>query len=86
MRPAPKLNDPEERAAYRRELRGVVPGVRMAGTLLAVLGAAALAGWKYEAGVPLWAATALLGAAAALMISGIVTRTRYHKARMRGEG
>lgn len=81
-RPPPNLADPAERAAYRRELRRLAPGLRYGGTALALLGATVAVIWpRLPGAVPL--AIILLGFA--LMIAGIVVRTGYHKRRMRGD-
>lgn len=87
MRPAPNLNDPAERQAYARELQRVVPLARTIGVGLAVAGAvvAIVRGYVIPE-VPAWAPLALVGTGLAVMVYGMVTRSRYHAKRMRGEG
>lgn len=86
--PPPDLNDAAQRAAYRRELRGVVRPLRYAALALFLVGSGAIYWHRYIAdqpGYPAWGvAMAALGLAG--MITGIVIRTRYHRARLRGEG
>jgi hypothetical protein len=81
-RPPPNLADPTERAAYRRELRGLVPWVRHAGMGLALVGAG-VAVLKPE--WPGAVALAIIALGFAMMVAGIGIRTRYHKRRMRGD-
>lgn len=85
-RPAPRLNDPAELAAYRHELRGVAPVMRYTGVALAVLGAVMLVGWRHVWGGPLWLPVTVVVIAFTLMAVTVARRTRYHRARMRGEG
>lgn len=81
-RPPPNLNDPAELAAYRRELRGLVPWIRYAGTGLALAGAAVAVIWpRLPGAIPL----AIIALGFAMMVAGIGIRTRYHKRRMRGD-
>jgi hypothetical protein len=81
---APDLKDPVQRAAYQRELRGVLPGVRYAGVGLAMAGALVAAlrhkGWI---AVPAWIPGGMIGIALMLMLTGVAARTRYHARRMR---
>ena len=79
-RPPPNLADPVERAAYRRELRGLVPWVRYTGTALALLGAGIAV---IEPQWPGAIALAIIALGFAMMVAGIGIRTRYHKRRMR---
>lgn len=82
---APNLNDPAERAAYRRELQGVARGPRHVGVGLAMLGAAlAVVRALYWRAMPEWIPALVIGVAFAAMAVGIVARTRYHARRMRG--
>ena len=78
----PNLADPAERAAYRRELRGLVPWVRYTGMGLAVVGAG-VAVLKPE--WPGAIALAIIGFGFAMMVAGIGIRTRHHARRMRGD-
>ncbi len=82
-RPPPNLNDPVERAAYRRELRGLVPWVRHAGMALALAGAAVSVIWPL---LPGFISLVLIASGFALMVASIGIRSRYHARRMRGEG
>jgi hypothetical protein len=82
---APNLDDPAERAAYRRELHGVARGVRLAGLWCAAAGLVlVLMARRQWLGVPLWAAFSVTGFGVMLMITGVVARSRYHSLRMRG--
>lgn len=84
----PDLTDVEARAAYRRELRGVASGPRRAGLIL-VVAALGLLFWSQNGGPaqlgPLstrtWAWIAM-GLGCVIWIGVMITRTRYHKARM----
>ncbi|MDH7973101.1 hypothetical protein QH494_13010 [Sphingomonas sp. AR_OL41] len=81
-RPPPNLNDPAELAAYRRELRALVPWVRYTGMALALLGAAIAVLWPQLPGaLPL----AVIALGFAMMVAAIGIRTRYHARRMRGD-
>lgn len=81
---APDLKDPVQRAAYQRELRGVLPGVRYAGVGLAMAGAlVALLRAKGWVAVPGWIPGGMIGIALMLMITGVAARVRYHARRMR---
>ncbi len=81
-RPPPNLADPAERAAYRRELRGLVPWVRYTGMALALLGAGIAV---LEPTWPGAIALVFIACGFAMMVAGIGIRTRYHKHRMRGD-
>jgi len=85
-RPPPNLSDPAEFAAYRRELRDVVRGVRYGGIGLALIGAgvAGLRAWVWPA-IPALAPLMVIALALMLMITAIAFRTAYHARRMRGE-
>lgn len=81
---APDLEDPEQRAAYRRELRGIAVGPRRAGILVALTGALlVLAHRKGVAAVPLWLGVGVLGIGVLVLIAAVSTRAAYHRARMR---
>ena len=82
-RPPPNLADPAERAAYRRELRALVPWVRYTGIALALAGAALAV---LEPRWPGAIALVVVACGFALMVAAIVIRTRHHARRMRGEG
>lgn len=82
---APNLNDPAERAAYRRELQSVARPIRYTGISFALLGAAlAIARMQWLPDLPEIVPIAAIGVGAANMVAGILIRTRYHQARMRG--
>ncbi|AJP71021.1 hypothetical protein [Sphingomonas hengshuiensis] len=82
---APDLNDPAQRAAYARELAGVARRIRLAGVVLAVIGAVLMLLQRrgFDA-VPLWLAASVMGAGAMLMVTAIAARRRYHRLRMQG--
>jgi hypothetical protein len=85
MTAPPNLSDPIERAAYRRELQGVARPIRYTGisfTLLGVLLAIVRLQWWPD--LPQAVPIAVLALGAFNMVAGIVLRTRYHQARMRG--
>lgn len=85
-RPPPDLSDPAQRAAYRRELRGVVRPLRYAALALLLGGTGGIYWHRYIAdqpGYPAWG-VAVMALGVAGIITGIVIRTRYHRARMRG--
>ena len=84
----PNLEDPETRAAYRRELAQIARPQRMGGLALSVIAlgffmaqskdkAALFAGLTYDN----WGWMFLI-AGWALFIWGMIIRTRYHKERM----
>jgi len=81
----PNLDDPEQRRAYRRELRGVARLLRWTGLALVLLGTAGLliGGPQDWWTGPSWFSLAI---GAALTLAGVVQRTRYHRRRMRGIG
>ncbi len=86
MTTPPDLNDPAQRAAYRRELQGVGRPIRYTGISFALLGVAlALVRRQWIPDLPAAIPLAALGFGALNMIAGIVLRTRYHQARMRGQ-
>jgi len=85
MTTPPNLGDPAERAAYRRELQGVARPIRYTGIMFVLLGVVlAIARLIWWADLPEILPLAALGLGAFNMVAGIVTRTRYHQARMRG--
>lgn len=76
----PNLKDPQERAAYRRELLRLYRPWRILGLVIVCAGVA----WAFTKGHG-WDRTAiaieLIGWA--ILIAIIVMRTRYHRSRMR---
>ena len=80
---APDLNDPEQRAAYRQELRGIAVGPRRAGILVSLVGALLVLAQRKGIAVPLWLGVGVLGIGVLILIAAISTRTAYHRARMR---
>ena len=76
----PDLSDPQQRKAYRAELRRVYRGWRWLGLALVVAGVAAMfvGGGGFNT-----LSLALLGIGWAILIAVIVLRTRYHQRRMR---
>lgn len=82
----PNLKDPEQHAAYRRELAGVARRLRLTGLFVALAGAlSVLLARREMVPLPLWAAVVLLGAGMMLMITANATRSRYHRLRMAEE-
>ena len=81
MTPPPNLKDPQERAAYRRELIRLHRGWRWLGLAIVCAGVA----WVFVRGEG-WDATgiALEIAGWAILVAVIVMRSRYHRRRMRG--
>ena len=75
----PDLSDPEQRLAYRNELRRVYRPWRYGG--LALLLIALLGSFNDHAHDQLW--MALLIAGALVTFGVIIARTRYHQRRMR---
>lgn len=85
MTAPPNLDDPAERAAYRRELQGVARPIRYTGLSFALLGVLlALIRRLWFPDLPAIVPIAALGFGVLNMVAGIVLRTRYHQARMRG--
>ncbi|UZK66002.1 hypothetical protein [Sphingomonas sp. M1-B02] len=81
---APDLNDPAQRAAYHRELRGVGVKLRRAGLGLSLLGALlVLSHRRGVEAVPLWLGAGVLGIGVLVMVAAISTRMAYHRLRMR---
>ena len=79
----PDLKDPEQRAAYRQELRGVALGLRRTGIGLSLAGALLVLAQRKGIAVPLWLGVGVLGIGALIVIAAISTRTAYHRLRMR---
>jgi hypothetical protein len=75
----PDLSDPEQRRAYRAELRNVYRPWRYGA--LAVLVIALVGSSVDPAHERLWTVLLVVGAVATLAV--IVARTRYHQRRMR---
>ena len=85
MTTPPNLGDPAERAAYRRELQGVARPIRYTGIMFVLLGVLlAIMRLVWWPDLPEIVPLAALGLGAFNMVAGIVMRTRYHQARMRG--
>ena len=84
-RPPPNLNDPAERAAYRRELRGVARAGRWGGIGITLAGAtiAAVRAWAWPA-MPALIPIVVIAWGVLLMLTAISLRTAYHARRMRG--
>ena len=83
---APDLRDPEQFAAYKRELRAVARPIRLMGVGLIVAGAllAALQRTRFPA-IPSVIPLVLIALGALHMLVGIAIRTKYHQKRMKGE-
>jgi len=85
-RPPPNLKDPAEFAAYRRELRDVVRGLRLGSVGVTIAGAAiALLRATMWPAIPLLVPLVILALGVTLMITAIAFRTAYHARRMRGD-
>ncbi|MGV3482018.1 MAG: hypothetical protein ACO1O3_18855 [Sphingobium sp.] len=82
--PPPDLSDPAERAAYRSELRGVARRTRLAGLVLAALGALLALASKRAEDPAMWRLGAILAIAAGggLIIFGSARRAMHHQLRM----
>ena len=81
----PDLNDPVQRAAYQRELRGVARPLRHTAVSFALLGVAlAIVRRQWFPDMPAIVPVAALALGVLNMVAGVVIRTRYHQARMRG--
>lgn len=79
----PDLKDPAQRAAYARELAGVMPRLRLVGLLTAAAGALLVAlARRGVVPLPIWAAALVLGIGMMLTLTAIATRARYHALRM----
>jgi len=80
----PDLNDPAQRAAYRRELQGVARPLRYTGVVFALLGAVlAIVRSKWAPEMPSAIPLAALALGVFNMIAAIAIRTRYHQQRMK---
>ena len=77
----PNLEDPEERAAYRRELVRLHRGWRWLGLAIVCAGVA----WVLERGRG-WDAVGIAAQVVgwSILVAIVVMRTRYHRRRMRG--
>lgn len=82
--PPPDLSDPAERAAYRSELRGGARRTRLAGLVLAALGALLALASKRAEDPAMWRLGAILAIAAGggLIIFGSARRAMHHQLRM----
>ena len=79
----PDLNDPVQRAAYRRELRGVARPVRYLGMALALLALATAIARHRMPDLPRAVPVFLLVVAALHLAAGVLLRARHHRMRMR---
>lgn len=87
MTAPPDLNDPAEFAAYRAELRGIARPLRMAGVFFVVLGLAlAIVHALWLPALPRIIPLATISLGALNMLAAVALRTRYHQARMKGDG
>jgi undecaprenyl pyrophosphate phosphatase UppP len=83
----PDLNDPEQRAAYQAELRGVARGWRSIGVAFLITGLAGLL-FHWNQDVPILqshlgqVSICLVVVGIVLCVAGIVARTSYHRKRM----
>lgn len=87
MTQAPDLSTPEGRSAYRLELRGVARGVRLTGLTMALSGIAIGASRYFMDPWPAplrYLALGLCVVGLALMLIGMIQRTRYHLRRLSG--
>jgi len=83
----PDLNNPEERKAYKRELRGVARWPRGVGFALIGLGAlmvvARASGWAFWTNDgPDFLALLVLGVGWAFLVWAFMQRNAYHRRRM----
>jgi hypothetical protein len=82
----PDLSDSAERAAYRRELRGIAKPFRYVGVGFALLGAAlAVMRARWLPTMPVIFPLAAIAIGLFHMVAAIAIRTRYHMLRMRGD-
>jgi peptidoglycan/LPS O-acetylase OafA/YrhL len=85
--PPPDLADPDQRAAYHRELRGVTRGMRVGGVAILIAGMLlALVRRLVLPGIPKWAAVVVVIWGAMLLVTAFLFRNAYHQRRMHGEG
>lgn len=89
MSEMPRLDTPEGRDAYRRELRTVARSWRLAGLAFIILGAGLGAVHRFtDIATPEWTTHAvfiLIVAGWALMMVAIFKRTLYHRRRYAGQ-
>lgn len=89
MSNVPRLDTPEGRAAYRRELHQVAAPWRYGGLALIVLGALLGGVDRYtDTAMPTWTTTAifvLFGVGWLMMMVAIFKRTLYHRRRLGGQ-
>ena len=82
----PDLTVPGERAAYRRELRGVARPFRYIGVDFACLGAAlAIVRARWLPTMPALIPLAAIAIGLFHMVAAVAIRTRYHMLRMRDD-
>jgi len=82
----PDLTDPGERAAYRRELRGVAKPFRYIGVGFTFLGVAlAIVRARWLPMLPALITLAAIAIGLFHMIAAVAIRTRYHMLRMRDD-
>lgn len=80
----PDLNDPVQRAAYRRELQGIAKPLRYTGVAFALLGALlAITRSKWAPQMPSAIPMAALALGVLNMLAAVAIRTRYHQQRMK---
>lgn len=88
MSEIPRLDTPEGRAAYRRELHGVARPWRYGGLALIVLGAVLGGIDRYtDTALPTWTTTAIFALFIVgwlMMMVAIFQRTLYHRRRFSG--
>lgn len=85
-RPPPNLSDPAEFAAYRKELREVVRGLRYGSVGVTLAGAGVgLARAKLWPAIPLLVPVVVIALGVMLMITAMAFRVAYHARRMRGD-
>lgn len=86
MTAPPDLGDPVARVAYARELRSVARPVRWLGLGLALIALLlAVLRARYVPALPAAVPVFLIVVAALHLVAGVMIRTRYRHARMRGE-
>ncbi|WNO54754.1 hypothetical protein [Stakelama saccharophila] len=81
---APDLDDPAQRRAYVRELRGVGRPLRLAALAITLVGVF-LAVAARMGRLPEWIPLLVILTGGAFMVAAVVQRTQYHRRRMRGE-
>ena len=89
MSEIPRLDTPEGRAAYRRELHSIAQPWRYGGLALIVLGALIGGVDRYtDTALPPWTTTAIFALFIVgwlMMMIAIVQRTLYHRRRLGGD-